>query len=195
MVKELDLDEIITSDYTRKLVIKCIVIFVIGAILTGAIFYLSIYKNHGTSYAENFRIISDLKSQIFHKSIYIYLFSSFFIIAGIIFISILYSHRIAGPVYRLENFALKISNGNLSTQIKLRQKDAIHSLANELNNLVVKYKELLIQLELKSKDVRNAVLLIEKSINEASSQKLKENIIKVSESIAEIKKMLYDIKL
>lgn len=191
MGKDIDLNEVITRNYAYKLIVKCTIIFVIGAILTATILYFSIYKNPGTSYAESYRIISELRNKVLHKSLYIYGFSSLFIITGIILVAILYSHRVAGPVYRLEHYAQKIKNGHLSIEVKIRQKDAIHPVANELDNLTTKYRVLLAQLELKSKGIRDATLLIQKS----SGHKFKENVANISESVIEIKKMLHDIKL
>lgn len=195
MVKDIDLNEVITRDYAYRLIIKFAIVFIVGALLTAVIFYFAIYKNAGISYSESYKTISELKNELLHKSIYIYGFMTLLIITGFIIISIIYSHRVAGPIYRLEHFAQKITHGRLSVDVKIRQNDVIHPLANELNNLAIKYRELFTQLGSKTKEIRRAALLTQTSIGKASLQELKENITKIFESTIEIKKILNDIKL
>lgn len=48
---------------------------------------------------------------------------------------IILSHRIAGPVYRLQKSVEDIRGGNLTHRIQLRRKDELGELAGELNRL------------------------------------------------------------
>jgi len=48
------------------------------------------------------------------------------------------SHRIAGPVYRLEKELDKISKGNFSLRIKFRKKDELSSVAEGINKVLDK---------------------------------------------------------
>jgi methyl-accepting chemotaxis protein len=48
------------------------------------------------------------------------------------------SHRIAGPVYRLEQDLKKIAEGNFSLRIKLRKKDELASIAEGINKVLDK---------------------------------------------------------
>ena len=46
------------------------------------------------------------------------------------------SHRIAGPIYRLEKELAKIAGGDFSLRIKLRRKDELVSIAEGINRVL-----------------------------------------------------------
>jgi methyl-accepting chemotaxis protein len=48
------------------------------------------------------------------------------------------SHRIAGPVYRLEQELDKISKGDFSLRIRFRKKDELASIARGINKVLDK---------------------------------------------------------
>ena len=50
-------------------------------------------------------------------------------------LALLFSHRIAGPVYRLERSLDEIARGNLALQIKLRRGDELQDLAEIINTM------------------------------------------------------------
>lgn len=56
------------------------------------------------------------------------------LISPLIFIlGLLFSHKIAGPIYRIEKTIDEISKGNLTLKIKLRQGDEFWDLADIIN--------------------------------------------------------------
>lgn len=60
--------------------------------------------------------------------------------AAIIF-SLHLTHRIGGPLYRFEQSAQELKNGNLSLRIRLREGDDLQELAEALNASVVNLDE------------------------------------------------------
>ncbi len=52
--------------------------------------------------------------------------------------SIFYSHKIAGPLYRLKNLSTKLAEGDLSTRLKFRKGDdqIFHEVANHFNQML-----------------------------------------------------------
>lgn len=57
-------------------------------------------------------------------------------ISPIVFVlGLLFSHKIAGPVYRIEKSLYEISNGNLTLKIKLRNGDELWGLADIINTM------------------------------------------------------------
>lgn len=56
----------------------------------------------------------------------------------ILFWGLLISHRIAGPVYRIEKELQRIADGDFSIRIRLRKKDELVSLAEGINKLLDK---------------------------------------------------------
>lgn len=90
------------------------------------------------------------------------------LISPLIFIlGLLFSHRIAGPVYRIGKTLRDISKGNLGLRIRLREGDELVDLADTINNLTENFNKTIIL----DKDI---VIKIEKDLGEikklASSQ-------------------------
>ncbi len=84
------------------------------------------------------------------------------LISGVVMISLTFvfgvimTHRIAGAIYRMQKDSIDIGDGDLSLQIKLREKDELHDVADDINSMVkkIRIKVLLIR------DRLNAVLLL-----------------------------------
>jgi methyl-accepting chemotaxis protein len=56
-------------------------------------------------------------------------------------IGIFYSHKIAGPVYRIQEDIKRVLKGEKDIVIKLRKKDKLHTLAEEVNKLIEAYNK------------------------------------------------------
>ncbi|MBN1523553.1 MAG: hypothetical protein JW904_03615 [Spirochaetales bacterium] len=54
----------------------------------------------------------------------------------IIIVGIFYSHRIAGPIYRIEEDIKRVLDGEKNVSIKLRKNDKLKSLADQINKLI-----------------------------------------------------------
>lgn len=130
----------ISKSYIWSLILRCFYVFVAGIGLTGIIFLISFQQTAGSSYSETFQLLSNIKQHIFLKTIIIYFVGFVFIVVGIVLISLLHSHRIAGPVYRLTEFTKNLSAGDFSNTVTLRENDTIKPLSGELNNLVSFYQ-------------------------------------------------------
>lgn len=72
---------------------------------------------------------------IFARGNEILLWKMLVAIVFICFVSIFVSHKIAGPVYRFEESAKTIANGDFSLRIRLRKSDELHDLADAFNRM------------------------------------------------------------
>jgi signal transduction histidine kinase len=63
------------------------------------------------------------------------LIAGIFLILSLLF-GILYSHRLAGPIYRIEKTILQLINGARNFKVKLRKRDEFKKLAETLNKLI-----------------------------------------------------------
>lgn len=133
--------QVIDRSYLRRVIIHCALIFTGGLFVTSVIFYLLMQQPIGANYATAFQKLSQLQQDILYKSLIIYASTIVFMMGGIIVITTIYSHRVAGPLYRLSLFAKKIGAGEIDSQVSLRQDDAVHALADEMNLLVERYQE------------------------------------------------------
>jgi len=53
----------------------------------------------------------------------------------VVLIGLVLSNRIAGPIYRIQKFIIKISRGKYNVKLKLRKKDELKDVAASLNSL------------------------------------------------------------
>ncbi|OGJ93423.1 MAG: hypothetical protein A2487_16920 [Candidatus Raymondbacteria bacterium RifOxyC12_full_50_8] len=95
----------------------------------------------------NAKSLSDIENQLnqyitgaknFSKSLletaYKILFLGLFVVViEIAFLTIFISHKIAGPIYRLERFAEDMRNGNFGSRIFLRKGDELADIASNFN--------------------------------------------------------------
>jgi methyl-accepting chemotaxis protein len=68
------------------------------------------------------------------------LLSMFLIAPVMVIIGIYASHKIAGPIYRIERFLGSMADGDMSVPLTLRRNDELMSLANGINKVIESVK-------------------------------------------------------
>jgi methyl-accepting chemotaxis protein len=179
------MQKILPKSYFNSFVLKSTLLFAGAALLTAAVFYLA-SQERGSTYAESYKLIAELNRVLVTKSLILFSFTLLLSIAGIIIISIAYSHRVAGPLYKLGIHARKISSGDLATSVRLRTNDVLHVLADDLNGLTGRYRDLLLQVETKTREL--AALMDNPGKQTPPADE-------ISKRIDEIKKVLNQIRL
>ncbi|MBD3380492.1 MAG: HAMP domain-containing protein [Candidatus Omnitrophica bacterium] len=61
-----------------------------------------------------------------------------FLVPLVLFVGLVLSNRIAGPIYRIKRYLSKVAGGAYSGQLKLRHKDELQDLAEVINQLADK---------------------------------------------------------
>lgn len=112
------------------------------------------------------------------------------IVASTVF-SIYLTHRLAGPLYRLEQSALELIQGNLSLRIRLRERDELQELAGLLNEALTNLDQSLVEIRDRETSGREAIrralteLQARPSVNHAAMEQL-ELALKEGERIHEV---------
>ena len=127
---------IIAKSYLTGLIAKCGLLFAAGLLLTGVILYFSAHQPLGPSYQATFARLAQLKQEMLVKSIVIYCLLVFLVTAGVVFITVIYSHRVVGPMVGLTRVVNRIKAGELDQKAVLRKKDAIQPMAHAINNMM-----------------------------------------------------------
>jgi methyl-accepting chemotaxis protein len=128
----------INKEFQGKSIFNYFLLVVLGSILfVGAISFFS--SNTLSIVYENYHLELGVTPDILLKKF----FSAqwFFIVIGggiVIIITLVLSHRVAGPFYRFEITLDEMINDDLSQKIYLRQKDEGKELANKINQFNVK---------------------------------------------------------
>jgi methyl-accepting chemotaxis protein len=65
------------------------------------------------------------------------LINNLVIMVIIAIIGVFFSHRIAGPIYRIEQDISRIISGERNVKIRIRKRDALDSLVHKINQLIM----------------------------------------------------------
>lgn len=90
----------------------------------------------------------------------------------IVVATIYVSHRVAGPVYRLEKELKGISEGDLSRRIVLREKDDLNKLADEINKVTN-------QLDSSFSAIKSHLITLQDSLIHVKQEGVKEEDLKI----------------
>lgn len=125
----------IKKRFQTNFIIKFCVLIVIGSIISGALIYLMSRSTVTTTF-ENSRLTLKSTADFILPSV---LLSSVIVIALIslatIAVTLFTSHRIAGPLYRIEKDVQKVASGDFTKKFHLRKADEIKALAESLDNM------------------------------------------------------------
>lgn len=80
-------------------------------------------------------------------------------------VSVMYSHQIAGPAYKLEKSIKRITNGDLNFEVYLRHNDNLKELATALNGFLDKFRGTLATAKSLSEDISARLSTVESDEN------------------------------
>lgn len=181
--------------YFFKFGAKYALAVILTALVTALFLFLFLKRTPGLSYSDSYGVISALRQELLHKSILIYGVTALLITFGIAAISLVYSHRVAGPLYRLGVEARDIASGDLSKSVRFRKNDAIHEVADDMNGMRESYKNLLSSLESGIEELKDAVSAMPDSAEGMSGKEAAEKIKKILEKADEINEIIFRVKL
>lgn len=186
---------IINTALRTKLIIAIILILAFVVLSSVGFFYYYTDQELGETYAQKVFALPQFKTIIVRNSLYIYTVFALVATVGIAAIVILYTHRIVGPLVRLKRLMGQMSEGNFEEVVRFRKGDAVHRLADALQDVAIRYKErrgiirdLIHEMHRDSIEMQE---LVKKGDIKAAEDK-RQNIEKKAEDIS---KLLSDIKL
>jgi methyl-accepting chemotaxis protein len=166
-----------------------------GVLLSGVVLYLVSYTPLGASYGEVIASLEVYKAEIIKKTIVVYSIFSALVLLVVIALGVSYSHRISGPLYRIKDAAEEISDGNLDIDLKLREEDVMHTLAECVNRLAMSYREKDTRLNSDLEVIKRTLQALTDSIKDGDEASAKDAVMAL-ESISErIEKTLSEIRI
>jgi nitrogen fixation/metabolism regulation signal transduction histidine kinase len=119
------------------MILKFCVLAFAGTLLFCVAFYNSINRDIGSGYVQALDSMKLISNGLMQN----YLFTQGAVIALVgllvILFTLLMSHRIAGPLYRIELSLKAAGQGQLNQRIHLREKDEMINLAEQVNGMVL----------------------------------------------------------
>ena len=160
-----------------------IAIFLVFALLASLVFYRSLSVDFDGHYGALHVTAAQMLDTLIVLSIKINLVFFTMMAAGVVVLAILFSHRIAGPLFRLKQFTRLPENQRLHSTIQFRQRDAIHIMADSLNRVTQGYNDrlnhIMTLLASRGEDLEQ----LSASNDKSTQQKLTNEIRKISEGI------------
>lgn len=175
----------IKKEFQSKFIIKFCLIVILGAIISGIILYASTNQRLGTTYIESLNAIKVLNDNLISNLIYTSLITVIFISIVTIVITLFASHKIAGPLFRLERSTETIGNGDFTLETRLRENDEITGVASALNEMTKKLHSKMTDIKTDLKEVRESSADMESAIKDKrlSEKELKKKITRLSNRI------------
>ncbi|HWR57575.1 MAG TPA: methyl-accepting chemotaxis protein [Thermodesulfovibrionales bacterium] len=116
---------------------------------------------------------------------------------GISLVSLFLSHRIAGPLYRLERSVEELTKGNLSFNITLRRKDELKELAASLNEMIRVLSDQIRDIKIRAGVIEKEVLKMSGASNEkgGAAGETGESLSEAIRAVEDLKQSLSFFKL
>ncbi len=175
----------IKKEFQARFIIKFCLIVILGAIISGIILYASTNQRLGNTYLESLNTIKALNDNLVGNLIYTSLITIIAISIVTITITLFASHKIAGPLYRLERSTETIGNGDFTLETHLRKNDEISGIASALNEMTGKLRNKMIDIRNDLEEVKESSADIESAIKDKrlSEKELKKQITRLSNRI------------
>ncbi len=187
----------IRKDFQGKFVLRFFLTILIGAVIFASIFSLLSANTITMTYEDAILKVDKTPRALFVEIVRAYGVYILLLGLGISLVSLFLSHRIAGPVFRLEKTLEEMAKGNLSLRITLRRKDELKELATSMNGLMSSLSERIRDVRGRADTVEAEVLKIAERVkNEtAGSGEIGEIASGAVRSIEDLKKALSFFKL
>ncbi|MBD3320875.1 MAG: hypothetical protein GF350_07270 [Chitinivibrionales bacterium] len=98
-------------------------------------------------YLRGFSSNKEYRRAVLHSLLWIFGAGFFLVIIQIVLLTIFFSHRLAGPIYRFEKACHSLIEGNYTKEIRLRKNDEMKNLASLFNDAIRVTRERLRMLE------------------------------------------------
>lgn len=83
-------------------------------------------------------------------------------------VGILISHRIAGPLYRIEKILKEASEGNIQQRIRLRKNDQLHELASIINQLLNNFVKSIVRFKSSTENISGVMKELKLELDKSS---------------------------
>ena len=143
----------IKKSFQTKFILRFCVLVVLGSVVSGVILYLLSGDTVTTAFVNSRLSIVSTADYILPVLIASSLVSIVLVSIATAFVVMYLSHRIAGPLFRIEKDAKEIGSGNLALKIRLRTTDEIARMADSLNEMTENVRKNLLEVKSQSGDL------------------------------------------
>ncbi len=167
----------INRSFQTRFIVQFLLLLLLAA---GASILLTLFTTTGTltsSFVDSKLVIQKTSMAIMPSVIYTNILTTVVVGAVAIVVLLLLSHKIAGPMFRFEKDITRVSQGDLKSQIYIRDGDQLGEIALSLNAMILSLNE-------KISAIRESVdELADKAEKQDSAEALTQEIKNIQEKI------------
>ncbi len=126
----------INRKFQTGFILKFVGVLLFGAILSVGVTMLTTQATLTSSFEGSKLVIEKTSLAILPSVIFTNILTTLIVAVIAVVITLLISHKIAGPMFRFEKDLEEISQGNLQKNIQTRQGDQFSGVTENLNNMV-----------------------------------------------------------
>lgn len=93
------------------------------------------------TYLREFSTNEKYRQVLLSSVLWVFGIGLFLVVIQVALLTVLFSHKLAGPVYRLEKVCYGLIDGNYTQKVTLRKGDDLHNLAELFNNVIGSTRE------------------------------------------------------
>ena len=170
----------IKKKFQSKVILRFCALVVLGAVITGGCLYLMSANTVTTAFVNSRLSIVRTSDYILPILVGASLISIALISIATAIVIMFLSHRIAGPLFKIEKSIKEIGDGNLNLRINLRSTDEITEMAGSINEMTRNIKDHI-------EEVKNKINDLSKKIDDLDS------LLKGSSVSAQAKNAMQDL--
>ncbi len=187
----------VRKEFQGRFILRFFLTILIGAVVFTAIF--SLFSSHTitVTYEGSVLRIDRTPKALLVEILRTYGVYIFLLGLGISIVSLFISHRIAGPLYRLEKSVEEITKGKLDFKITLRRKDELKELAASMNSMMRELSGRIGDIKREADIVQGALLGLSESAKgeKVVTAEMREGVSEAVRSMEDLKKTLSFFKL
>ncbi len=127
----------IDRDFQGKFILKFCLIVIFGGILTAGLLYFLSRKSTTVSIVDSRVVVRTTADFLLPLLLQTVIVVAVMVGIAVAILSMLFSHKIAGPLYRFRKVMEKLEQGDFSSNFHIRNYDQFKDLADQLNAMIV----------------------------------------------------------
>jgi methyl-accepting chemotaxis protein len=158
----------VQKGFQSKFILKFCMILLVGIIISIGLLFLFSENTLTSSFEQSRLVIKNTASAILPNVFLSHLIAFVLITLLTIVITLLVSHKLAGPLFRFQKELKEMGSGDLSNVIKMRKDDQVKAIADGLNHMRANLRQKIL-------DIREEV---EQIIEFTSGQEIPSDLVK-----------------
>ena len=125
----------VQKDFQSKFILKFCMVLLTGIIISIGLLFLFSKNTLTSSFEQSRLVIKNTASAILPSVLLSHSIALVLITLLTIVVTLLISHKLAGPLFRFQKELKEIGDGDLSKVVKIRKKDQVKAIADSLDQM------------------------------------------------------------